>query len=238
MASSETLYLLPGLLCDALTFARQREALERDCDVRVLDFFGLDSMTAMAKRVLADAPETFSVCGFSMGGRVALQILRLAPQRIARLCLLDTGVTPATPEEPAKRRELVDLAYAQGMKALAARWLPPMLNPARWGEDALVGPLTEMVCRATPDIFAGQIRALLTRPDARPLLPAIRCPTLVMAGALDAWSTPESHAQFVKMIPGAQLTIVPDSGHFLPVEQPEALTRALRAWMQIPARTG
>ena len=199
--------------------------------MRVLDFFGLDSMTAMAQRVLDDAPPRFSVCGFSMGGRVALQILRLAPERLERMCLLDTGVVPPGPGEPAARQVLVDLAYKEGMDAVCAAWLPPMLHPDRRKDPAFMGPLGDMVRRATPDIFAGQIRALLGRPDQTPLLPSINFPTVVAVGRQDEWSTVAQHEDIAKLIPNCKLVVIEDSGHFTPVEQPEALTAILRDMM-------
>ena len=231
MAARPTLYLLPGLLCDASTFEHQKRALEGDFDVRVLDFFGLDSMTAMAQRVLDDAPARFSVCGFSMGGRVALQILRLAPERLERMCLLDTGVVAPGPGEPAARQVLVDLAYKEGMGAVCAAWLPPMLHPDRRKDPAFMGPLGDMVRRATPDIFAGQIRALLGRPDQTPLLSSINFPKVVAVGRQDEWSTVAQHEDFAKLIPNAKMVVIEDSGHFTPVEQPEVLTAILRDMM-------
>ncbi len=232
MTGKAVLYLLPGLLCDAAVFEPQRAALSDAYDVRTLDFFGLDSMTAMAERVFAGAPETFSVCGFSMGGRVALRMMAMAPTRLARLALLDTGVTPAAPGEAEKRQVLVDLARAKGMGALCEAWLPPMVHPKRRTDAAFMAPLIAMTLRATPDIFEGQIRALLNRPDARPLLPTIRCPTLVCVGRQDEWSPVAQHEAFAAAIPGAILEIIEDSGHFTPLEQPQALTAALRRWMQ------
>ncbi len=142
------LYLLPGLLCDAATFAAQRQALSDAHEVRVPNFFGFDSIPAMAAQVLMDAPEQFAVLGFSMGGRVALEIMRQASHRVSHLGLLATGAHPPRAEEAAPRQELVELAYAHGMAALAARWLPPMLSPA---VDPMVKEIaTAMVCRATP----------------------------------------------------------------------------------------
>ena len=232
MSTRETLYLLPGLLCDAFTFEQQRAALSDDYDVRVLDFFGLDSMQAMAERVFSNAPEKFSVCGFSMGGRVALQMIRTAPQRIQRLCLLDTGVTAAGPGEPAARQPLVDLAYRKGMKAVANAWLPGMVHPDRRKDAAFMGALTDMVCRATPDIYAGQIRALLGRLDATPLLGAFKLPVYVAVGRQDEWSTVAQHEEFAKLIPGAKLVVVEESGHFVSLEQPLALNETLRAMMR------
>ena len=225
------LYLLAGLLCDDTTFEKQRAALADEFDTRVVSFAGLDSMTAMAEKVFANAPERFSVCGFSMGGRVAMRMFAMAPERIARLCLLDTGMPPAAPGEAEARQVLVDLAYAKGMEALCDAWLPPMVHPARRGDAAFMAPLRAMVLRATPEIFEGQVRALLGRPDARPYLPLIKVPTLVAVGRQDEWSNVASHQEFAAMIPGARLEVIEDSGHFTPVEQPEALTRLLRAWM-------
>jgi pimeloyl-ACP methyl ester carboxylesterase len=234
MAKSQTLYLLPGLLCDAYTYEKQVAALKTDYDVRVLDFFGCESMTDMAERVFKDAPERFSVCGFSMGGRVALQMYKMQPQRIERLCLLDTGVTPVAAGEAEKRQALVDLAHKRGMAALCSVWLPPMLHPDQRTNPALVDPLTAMVCRATPQIFEGQIRALLGREDARPLLSTMRMPVSVAVGRQDEWSTVAQHEDFAKLIPGAKLTVIEESGHFVPVEQPEALTAVLRDLMAQP----
>ena len=236
MAQKETLYLLCGLLCDAYTFQSQQKALSEKYDLRIMDFFGLDSMEAMARKVLDDAPPHFSVCGFSMGGRVAMKIMELAPERVMRLCLLDTGVGPVTEGEAEKRQFLIDLAQAKGNVALLDTWLPPMLHPDRQRDPRFIGPLGEMICRATPEIFARQQKALLTRSDARPLLPKINIPTFVVVGRQDAWSTVEQHEAFAAEIPGAKLIIIEDSGHFVPVEQPEKLSALLDAMMQVPAK--
>lgn len=235
MSQKETLYLLCGLLCDAYTFARQKAALCERYDVRVIDFFGLDTMEAMARKVLDEAPPTFSVCGFSMGGRVAMKIFELAPERMVRLCLLDTGVGPAAQDEREKRMALVDLARAKGNIALIDTWLLPMLHPDRQKDPAFIGPLGEMICRATPEIFARQQNALLTRPDARPLLPKIKIPTYVVVGRQDAWSTVAQHEAFAAHIPGAKLIVIEKSGHFVPVEQPDQLSHVLDEMMRIPA---
>jgi pimeloyl-ACP methyl ester carboxylesterase len=155
--------------------------------------------------------------------------VRLAPDRVARLALLDTGVHPRAADEEAKRQALVDLARSQGMAALAARWLPPMLHP---DHSALIEPLTEMVKRSTPETFANQQRALLNRPDAREVLPGIHCPTLVLCGRQDAWSPPSQHEEIAASIPESKLVIVDDCGHMSPVEQPAAVTRALLSHLQ------
>lgn len=235
MTERPTLYLLCGLLCDAYTFHRQKQALSARYDVRVIDFFGLDSMAAMAGKVLDDAPPSFSVCGFSMGGRVAMKILEMARQRIERLCLLDTGVTPVVPGEWEKRKALIDLGYEKGMDAVCSAWLPPMLHPDRKDDPALFGPLRDMVLRASPEIFEKQQLALYGRPDARPLLPTISCPTYVVVGRQDLWATVAQHEAIAREIPGARLVVIEDSGHFVPVEQAERLNDVLTEMMETPA---
>jgi pimeloyl-ACP methyl ester carboxylesterase len=221
-----TVFLLPGLLCDETIWADQRDALG---EVVIPDFRHVNSIKAMAQIVLDAAPRHFAVAGHSMGGRVALEVYRRAPERVERLALLDTGVHPRGAAEEAKRGELVDLARSQGMAAMAARWLPPMLHP---DHSRLLGPLTEMVLRSTPDSFANQQRALLDRPDARAVLGGIRCPTLVLCGRQDIWSPVAQHEEIAAAIPNAKLVIVEDCGHMSPVEQPEAVTKALLSHLQ------
>ena len=218
---------LPGLLCDAEVFAVQVAALAPFADVAVADFTGCDSIEAMADVALDRLPGPVSLVGFSMGGRAALECVRRAPERVERLVLMDTGAAPARDGEAAGRMELVDLAHRDGMTALATRWLPPMVHVDRETDPALIGPLTAMVERMTPAIFERQIRALIGRPDARPLLAAIHCPTLVVVGRQDRWSPLAQNRELAETIPGARLAVIEDSGHFSPAEGPEAVAGAL-----------
>lgn len=236
MSERPVLYFLPGLLCDETVFVPQVEGLSDIADVRVADYRGLDSIEAMAQSVLDAAPERFSIAGFSMGGRVAFQIMAMAPERIERFCAFDTGTPPLGEGEEAKRQAVIDLAYEKGMEALADAWLPPMLHPDKRADAAFTAPLRAMVLRFTPELHEKQIRALINRPDARPVLPTIKCPTLIACGRDDAWSTPPAHEAMAAAIPGARLAIIDHSGHFLPVEQPEAFNAALRDWMSLPAK--
>ena len=224
-----TVFLLPGLLCDETIWSHQSEVLGKLADVVVPDFRHVNSIPAMAQLVLDAAPRRFSVAGHSMGGRVALEVFRMAPDRVERLALLDTGVHPRAADEESKRWALVDLARSEGMAAMAARWLPPMLHP---DHSALLEPLTEMVMRSVPDTFANQQKALLDRPDARAVLPLIRCPTLVLCGRQDIWSPVSQHEEIAASIPHAKLAIVEDCGHMSPVEQPEAVTKWLSGHLQ------
>ena len=226
-----TIVLIPGLLCDASVWTGQIPALSARAPVVVADLSTQDSITAMARDTLALAEGPLSVVGHSMGARVALEMHRLAPGRIERLALLDTGAHPRRDGEEATRQVLVDLAWRDGMAALADRWLPPMVHEARAADAALMDPLRAMVNRATPALHERQIRALLGRPDARQHLGAIACPALVAVGRQDRWSPLAQHEEIAAAIPGSRLVVFEDSGHMSPVEQPEQVTAALLDWL-------
>ncbi|MES1972105.1 MAG: alpha/beta hydrolase [Pseudomonadota bacterium] len=226
------LVLLPGLLCDSRIFAAQ---LARFAGARAIDGFGeRDSLVAMAHHVLARVPGPMALLGHSMGGRVALEICRIAPERVERLALVSTGTHPTQPGEAEKRHALLDLGRAEGAAALVDRWLPPMVAPARRDDAALIAPLRAMCIAVGVPAFAAQITALLARPAVEALLPAIRCPTLVAVGSEDGWSPPAQHAAIAAAIPGAHLTIVEGAGHMLPAEAPDALNEAIAAWLSLP----
>jgi pimeloyl-ACP methyl ester carboxylesterase len=223
-------------MCDATVWAAQVQALSDVADCCVMDYGLRDSLTEMAQQVLASAPaDRFAIAGHSMGGRVALEVVRLAPQRVERLALMDTGTHPLAPgeaseKEKAGRMALLALAQSKGMRTMGAQWLHGMVHP-----DALGTPLFESVLdmleRSSPAQFAAQINALLTRPDAAPVLPHIQCPTLLLTGEQDLWSPPQQHAGMAQAIAGAKLSIIPNSGHMSTMEQPEAVAQAMRLWL-------
>jgi pimeloyl-ACP methyl ester carboxylesterase len=230
-AARPVLYLLPGLLCDATVWAAQVAGLSDIADIRTPDFLGHDSITGMAEWVLQGAPPRFAVAGHSMGARVALEIVRLAPERVTHLALLDTGTHTRAPGEADKRQVLVDLARSEGMAALADRWLPPMVHPDRLADARFMAGLRAMVERATPDIYAGQIKALLERPNAEAGLSAITCKVLIGVGRQDAWSPPSQHEAMARAIRHATYVVFEDSGHMAPLEAPDGVTAALRGWL-------
>ena len=232
-----TLLLLPGLMCDAAVWAPQVPVLSGHARCVVPDWGPLDSLTAMAEHVLATAPTpTFALAGHSMGGRVALEVMRLAPARVQRLALLDTGTQPlpageAGEKERAGRLALLALAHTEGMRTMGRQWLRGMVHPDVLG-TALFESVLDMLERSSPAQFAAQINALLTRPDAATVLPTITCPTSVLCGREDYWSPPEQHAQIADGITGATLHVIEHCGHMPTVEQPAELNRALVAWLQ------
>ncbi len=158
--------------------------------------------------------------------------MRQAPERVTHLGLLDTGIHPRRPGEAEKRQVLVDLAYAEGMNALAQAWLPPMVHPDRLNDGPLMTGLTDMVCRATPAIFKGQINALVQRPDAITGLAAIRCPVLLGCGRQDGWSPVAQHEEIAAHISQAKLVVFEHSGHMAPAEAPDSVTRALSDFLR------
>lgn len=236
MKTRETVVFLPGLLCDRAVWEPQIAALSDRYDCIVADYGAADSLTTMAKSALEASAPRFSLVGHSMGGRVALEVMRHSPQRIARLALLDTGHRErpegeAGEAEAAKRYRLLDSALSQSMRVMGREWLQGMIHPDRLQDRALVESILDMIGRKTPGIFAAQIRALLNRPSAEAVLRAVRCRTLVLCGRQDGWSPLPRHGEMARMVPGARLAVIEDSGHMTTLERPEAVTAALESWL-------
>ncbi len=230
----KTVMLLCGLLCDDVVWQAQADALRREHDVRVVKFVEQDSLAAMAEHVLRDAPGRFALAGHSMGGRVALEVLRRAPLRVERLALLDTGFEPAVPGEAERRAVLVQQALDEGIAAIATTWGLPMLAPHHRQDPVLVQAMRDMVGRMSGAIYQAQTRALLGRPDATGVLTRIACPTLILCGMDDGWSPPERHLRMAALAPRAILRLVADCGHMSMMEQPDAVLGALREWLALP----
>jgi pimeloyl-ACP methyl ester carboxylesterase len=230
------LLLLPGLMCDRAVWVEQMRALSRDAHCIVPSYEALDSLADMASAVLRAAPPQFALAGHSMGGRVALEILRRAPERATRLMLLDTGWqalpnNEAGVAEARQRQRLVDLAYAGGMRAMGREWVRGMVHPRRLQDTDLIEPILEMLDRQTPHTFAAQIRALLDRPDAGDVLPTIACPTMLVCGRQDAWSPLARHEVMATQIPRCQLEVVEECGHMSTMEQPSKISALMQRWL-------
>ena len=226
-----TLILVPGLLCDDTIWNAQVAAFASSHEVIVPTLDGFDSIPRMAAALLERAPAGFALAGHSLGGRIALEVVRQAPRRVSRLALLDTGVHPCTAGEPERRQELLSIAFAEGMHAVARRWLPPMVYSERHPDPAVMTPLEQMVERRTPAGFRNQVKALLGRPDARPVLATIRCPTLVLCGREDGWSPLAQHEEIAAAIGGSNLAVIDQCGHMAPYDRPVEVNRALEPWL-------
>lgn len=225
------------MLCDGAFWRSQMDRLADICTSAVISFGTSDSIGAMAQIVLADAPETFALAGHSMGGRVALEVYRRAPQRVARLGLFCTDYRGHVSDEARKLEiatgeGLLALARSEGMKAVATRLTGRVLPPDRHGDKRLVSAVEEMIARHSPAVLAAQINAGVTRPDFTELLPTITCPTLVCAGEKDVMRPVEVHREMAAKIPSSRLAIIAQGGHMVAMEYPREVTAAMRDWLQ------
>ena len=206
------LVLVPGLLLTEGLYAHQIRHLADTADVTVADTLQDDSIQAMADRLLAAAPERFALGGLSMGGYVALAVMATAPERVTHLALMDTQARADGEEAKRRRRALLALSRQGKFKGVTPRLLPQLIHPDRLEEPALVDPI-------------------MARPDRMDLLPAIRCPTLVMVGRQDALIPLARSAEMAEAIPGARLAVIEECGHLPTMERPQAATALLRDWL-------
>jgi len=232
MPASTPLLLVPGLLCSARLYVPQVAALWPHGPVMVADHRRDADMEAIAGRILANAPPRFALAGLSMGGYIAFAMLRQAPERIAKLALLDTSARPDTPEQSAAREKFITMAEAGKLSEVVDTLAPRFLHRDRRNDAALHRTIREMAADTGVDAFVRQEKAIMTRPDSRSLLASIKCPTLVLVGEGDELTPPELATEIAGGISGARLVIVPECGHLSTVERPEAVNAAMMDWLQ------
>ena len=226
----QDLILLPGLICDAQLFAAQVAALA-DVAVPFVPHLDAPSVGEMAEAVLGAAPKTFALAGLSMGGYVAQEIMRRAPERVERLALISTTARPDAPEQSAMRRDLIELAKTHRYAQVMPRLLPKLISAGRRNDADLKRVVVEMADAVGPEVFIHQQQAIISRPDSRPDLGRIAVPTAVICGDADELTPKDRHAEMADAIPGAKLSVVPGSGHLATLEAPDALSALLRAWL-------
>ena len=231
----QPLVLLPGLLCDAALWRPVTDALAAEAAAVVADLTLDETVADMARRVLEWAPRRFSLAGLSMGGYVAQEIMRQEPERVVRLALLDTSARDDSDEQRRRRRGLIALATQGKFKGVTPRLLPLLLHPDRLEDAPLVETVTGMAERVGRAAFLRQQTAILGRPNGVADLARIDCPTLVLCGRQDALTPPEVHDEMAFHVPGAELVQIEDCGHLAPLERPEPVVAALRAWLARPA---
>lgn len=233
MSSTKTsLLLLPGLLCDERLFAHQVRDLSGIASSVVADLTGAETIAALAAAAIARMPAgRFAVAGLSMGGYVAFEVIRQAPDRVSAIALLNTNARPDTPEATANRQRLMALAD-KDFPAVNAALVPKLLHPDRVKDTAIVKLLDDMAAAVGAEGFKRQQRAIIGRIDSRPHLAAIRVPAMVIAAREDAIMPMEVSEEMARGIPGCTLEIVERCGHVSSIEQPEAVTARLHAWMQ------
>ena len=225
------LFILPGLLEDADAFSGVIESLADTAACTVADLTRADSIAQMAVHALEQAPEGgINLAGHSMGGYVALEIMRTAPERVVRLALLNTNARPDSPESTENRRRLLALAE-KDLAAAVAALLPKQMTAEHLGDAELTGTIGGMALAVGKEAFARQQQANIGRIDSRPFLKDIRCPTLVVAGAEDQIMPVELLRELAEGIPGARLEIIEDCGHMAPLEKPQEVAALLRDWL-------
>lgn len=224
---------IPGLVSDSRAWSAVESLLTAaGLQTGIADLSEADSIETMAAAVLAQFDGPILPVGHSMGGRVAMEIARQAPDRLVGLVLVATGAHPLAVGERANRERIIDLANQQGMQALCDQWLPPMLAPGiKETKPLLYQSLQQMVLDAGEELHERQIRALINRPDATTVLQQLSVPTLFVAGEHDGWSTPAQHSQMAERVSSAEVHQLDGVGHFLQAEAPNEFSQLLLDWL-------
>jgi pimeloyl-ACP methyl ester carboxylesterase len=231
MDNTMPILLVPGLGGSPLIYAPVAPALWRYGPVTVANHIRDDNMGAIARRILAEAPPRFALAGHSMGGYIAFEIVRQAPDRVAKLALLNTQARPDTPEAVTRRRGQIARAQAGEYHAVLDELFPGFVHPSRREDASLRKLVHEMGDDIGADAFVRQQTAVMGRADSRPTLAWIRCPTLVLTGDEDNTIPNSLSKEMADGIHGARLVILPDCGHLSQPEQPEAVAAALVEWL-------
>jgi pimeloyl-ACP methyl ester carboxylesterase len=232
MDNTIPILLVPGLVSSPRIFAPVVPALWQFGPVTVANHIRDDNMGAIARRILAEAPPRFALAGHSMGGYIAFEIMRQAPERVARLALINTQARPDAPEAGARRRGMMARAQNGEYRAVLDELFPGFVHPSRLNDGSLRQLVQDMGADVGPEAFIRQQTAVMRRPDSRPTLAAITCPTLVLTGDEDNTIPNSLSVEMADGIHGAKLVILPHCGHLPQPEQPQATAEALAEWLQ------
>lgn len=225
---------LPGLLCNRTVFGPQTESLSPNYPTLVTELTHHDSVAALARQVLAEAPDRFTLVALSMGGYVAFEVLRQDADRVETLVLFDTSARADDDATRRRRRGLIALSRQGRFKGVTQRLLPLLVHPDRLGDVELTDTIMKMAAEIGRDAYLRQQTAILNRPDSRPLLPSITCPTLVVCGREDALTPLERSREIAEAVPGGTLEIIEKAGHLPTLERPHAVNRILMRWLDAP----
>ncbi len=228
MTMAEAVLFVPGVGCDERLFAHQLAHLGEVAAPRFAGVPDASTVADMATALLDAAPERFAIVGLSLGGVVALEVVRRAPDRVTRLALCATSPQPDPPQLQEMRRAAADRVREGGLEDHVAAGMPMLLGSDAAGAESLVRDMANGVGAAR---YARQLEAVSARGDLGPSLAALSCPTLVVCGRNDIVIPPERHASLASAIPGARLAVVEDAAHLVPLCQPQAVTVLLRDWL-------
>lgn len=231
MTSPDPLLLVPGLNCTERAFAPLLGDLWADRSILIANHRRGNSVAAIAGAILAEAPARFALLGFSMGGYIAFEMLRQAPERITRLCFLATMARPDSPEQAENRRRMLALARAGKFDAVAGANFAHAVHPDHAEDPALRAVHLDMAQRTGPQTYIDQQTAILARPDSRPVLGRIAVPTAVIVGDADRITGVEGACEIAEGIAGARLSLIAGAGHLVPLERPAQTAAAILDWL-------
>ena len=223
---------VPGLLCTSAIFNRQVEAFDQIAQCHMADTTGMDSVTDMAKRALDNIDGDFALLGFSMGGYLAFELMRLAPSRITGLALVSTSARADTDEKKKARQDLIALSKIGKFKGVTPRLLPRFFSKKALRDDAKTAIVLEMGAQIGQENFTLQQQAIMAREDKRDLLPHITQPTAVICGTLDVLTPPEDAREMAQLLPNATLHLLDDIAHMSTIESPDEVNEILTNWYQ------
>lgn len=232
MTNRLPLVLLPCLMGDALLWSHQTETMRDAADITVGDLTLDDSIEAMAERVLAGAPDRFALAGLSMGGYVAQEIMRRAPERVARLALIDSAARADLPEARERRMQSIEMARSGQYLDVAREMYRMLVHPDRVGDEGLWAQVRAMAEHVGPEAFIRQQLAVTNRPDGREDLKRISCPTLLLYGRQDVMTPTKVQAEMAANMPNARMVVIEECGHLSALERPQAVSAVLRYWLQ------
>lgn len=230
----EPLVLIPGMMCDARLYTPQIEAFSRERSVTVACATRGERIEEIASTILDGAPQKFALAGLSMGGIVAMEVLRRAPDRVTRIALMDTNPLAETPQSSAMYEPMIVGVKAGRLDEVMRGFLKPEVFAPGPGRMEVMALMAEMAQSLGPEVFLRQVRALQRRKDQQAVLRRCKVPALVLCGEHDRLTPVKRHTFMAELIPGAHLEIVADAGHAPVIEQPEAVNAALTAWLAQP----
>ncbi|NVK33018.1 MAG: alpha/beta fold hydrolase [Rhodobacteraceae bacterium] len=227
----EPLVLIPGLLCTRALYEPQIAALGERATI-VADHQQHETISQIAHNILEKAPGDFALLGLSMGGYIAMEIMRQAPERVTRLALLDTTAQADAPQQIERRMSMIKLAQRKEFAKIPELLYPSFVHADRADDQDLKAIVTSMAMETGAEAFVRQTTAIMNRIDSRDSLKTITCPTLVLVGDGDTLTPPERSQEMHNLIPGSHLEIIPGSGHLTTLEAPEQTNAAINNWLK------
>ena len=226
------LVMIPGMMCDARLWAPQVAAFSAGRSVVLADISTAETMEDLAAGILRDAPERFALAGLSMGGIVAMEVLRQAPHRVERLALLDTNHRAELDEVKSNRLPQIAAVKAGRLAEVMREEMKPRYLGYGARRADILALCMDMALDLGPEVFLRQSAALMARPDQTLVLRITRVPTLVLCGSGDVLCPVSRHQEMAAMVQNATLEVIEGAGHLPPLERPNLTNAAMERWLE------